>query len=214
MMIQRTLTLVAVLALAATPVAGQRGQEQSGREGAREMRGMMGQDMDMMSMSRMMGRSPAMLLRRAERLGLDDTQRAELEEIEQRFQAEHKQHMEEAKSLHDAAAEALAATAPDWEAYGETLGAAAQHMAMAHVSMVRAGAEAKAVLTAEQLEMMADHSGMGMMGSEKPGHMEGMAESGGMEGMSGMEGMKEMTGERGTCHGSEDGGMMKDRRHR
>jgi Spy/CpxP family protein refolding chaperone len=157
---QRTLTLFAVLALAATPLSAQQ-HEHGDQDGKPAMGQMMGGDMNMMSMMTMMQTTPAALLRNADDMGLDDSQRAALQEIEERFAGEHKDNMEEVESLHATAAETIAVDSPDWESYEATLREAADHMVSAHVAMTRASFEAKAILTAEQLESIGHHMEMG-----------------------------------------------------
>jgi hypothetical protein len=193
----RTINLIAVLALAATPLAGQQKHEHGEQAGQHEMQGgmqgmmgegmgMMGESMDMMSMMATMQTTPGMLLKKADELGLDETQRSTLAEMNERFQGEHRQHMEAAKSLRETADEALKGDSPDWEAYQETLLEAGNHMTLAHVSMTRASFEAKALLTREQLEMVGHDMGSSMesgMGSHMGGMMDGMGKKGGSSGM-------------------------------
>jgi Spy/CpxP family protein refolding chaperone len=199
MITRRTINFIAVLALAAAPLAGQQEHEHGEQAGQHEMQGGMqgmmgmqemmggGMGMDMMSMMATMRTTPGMLLKKADELGLDETQRSTLAEMNERFQGEHRQHMEAAKSLRETADEALKGDSPDWETYQATLLDAGNHMTLAHVSMTRASFEAKALLTPEQLELVG-HDMDSSMKSGMEGHMDGMVEGMGKKG--GSSGMR------------------------
>jgi hypothetical protein len=81
-------------------------------------------------------------------------------------------HVEAAGSQDASAAELLAAQAPDWQAYERALAEAASHRVKAHVAMIRAASEARAVLTSEQAARLQDAASV--MGAMMPGGMEGM----------------------------------------
>jgi Spy/CpxP family protein refolding chaperone len=60
-------------------------------------------------------------------------------------------------AAHQAISAALEGEAPDWEAYEESLRAAADIMVQTHLAMARAAKEARDVLTAEQREELEAH---------------------------------------------------------
>ncbi|NIT86058.1 MAG: periplasmic heavy metal sensor [Gemmatimonadetes bacterium] len=133
------------------------------------MGGMMGQGMMGAGMTRMMGMGmmatggpgPTMLLRMRDALELTDDQVSRLEAIREDHSGDHRAAMGSAISAHRRAAEALHGASPDFQAYEDALGEAADHMVRAHVTMARASVQAREVLTAEQRERL--HSGMRMM---------------------------------------------------
>lgn len=172
-MIIRMLTAAVVTAAAATSVAAQRGgmHEQMpdstpsmGVAHGMMMGGMMGEGMMGSGMMQMMGQGmgmmatggpgPMTLLRMRDTLSLTDEQVGQLEAIQQDFQTTIQAHMTAAMASHQAANEALSRESPDFDAYQQSLQAAANTMVQAHVAMARAAAEAREVLTPEQREQL------------------------------------------------------------
>lgn len=128
---------------------------------------MMGQGMGMMGTG---GPGPAMLLRMRDDLDLTGDQVSRIEEILGEFQAGVEPQMSAAMSAHNAGQAALEADPADFDAYQQSLEAAANVMVQMHVAMARAQVEAREVLTPEQQENLSEH-GMKMMQGMMPGMM-------------------------------------------
>ncbi|MHB1192841.1 MAG: Spy/CpxP family protein refolding chaperone [Longimicrobiales bacterium] len=193
MTMKRWTTALAMLALAAGPVAGQQmrmgapGQhgamkDQATMQMCHAMMGdsaaMQGHSMmggEMTGMMQGMGSGPAAILSAAERLQLTPEQKAQLQGLAKTADENHRTHMQAVMAAHQRAADALAADSPDLEAYERDLQEAAGHMVQAHVDMTRASLEARAVLTPlQRTEMGGDLALMGpmmcgMMGAQPGG---------------------------------------------
>jgi Spy/CpxP family protein refolding chaperone len=133
----------------------------------------------MMDMPMMMHAGPAMLLRIREPLGLSADQVQRLEAIQRQADAAHRQHLEAAMPAMHQAMTGMDGDSPDLARIETAMRQGAEHHVAAHMAMVRAMVEARAVLTAEQRarlhaamgmmhEMMRDHHPMGEM---RPGGM-------------------------------------------
>lgn len=193
-------TMLALLALAAAPAAGQQmpmaGHGQPGAFMAPDMmqmcHSMMGgggmmSGQGAMGHSSMMGGggmmegmapSPAALLGASEQLSLTADQKAKIEVLAKSANESHKTHMEGAASAGQKATAALQGDAPDLKAYEADLQEAAQHMVQAHVAMTRASLDARVVLTPEQRKKLQE--GTALMGSMMCGMMgQGRMMSGG-----------------------------------
>lgn len=120
---------------------------------------MMGQGMGMMATG---GPGAAAMLDMRDALDLSDEQVSRLETIRAELAATVQPLMTAMMSSHAAAAEALTGDEPDFDAYQRGLQAAANIMVSAHVAMARSQAEARDVLTSEQLESLRDR-GSNMM---------------------------------------------------
>ncbi len=112
--------------------------------------------MDMMSQP-----NPAMLLRMKDALGLSAAQVTQLQQVQQQGSSAMQEHMREAMQAHERGRQLLRADAPDMTAVETTAKQAAEHMALAHVAMIRAGVDARKVLTADQRQKL--QTGMAMM---------------------------------------------------
>ena len=189
MTMKRWTMVLTLLALAASPVAGQQMQMGApGQHGAMKdqatmqmchaMMGgggmgghaMMGDSAAMqghammggegMGMMQGMGPSPAALLGAGERLQLTPEQKAQLQGLAKTADEDHRTHMQAAMAAHQRAAEALASESPDLAAYERDLQEAAGHMVQAHVAMTRASLDARAALTpAQRTELMGAQPG-------------------------------------------------------
>lgn len=113
------------------------------------MMGMMGQGMGMMATG---GPGAAAMLSMRDALDLTDEQVGRLETIRDQLQATVQPQMDAMMASHTAAASALQSDPPDFDAYQQGLQAAANIMVATHVTMARSQAEARDVLTPEQLE--------------------------------------------------------------
>jgi len=184
---------LALFALAAAPVAGQRMQMgAAGQHGAMKDQAMMqtchammggsaaiqGHAMmggEMTGMMQGMGSSPAALLSAAERLQLTPEQRALLEGLAKASDESQRAHLQSAMAAHQRAAEVLASDSPDLRAYERDLQEAASHMVQAHMVMTRASLEARAVLAPAQRTEMGHDLALtgpmmcGMMGAQPGG---------------------------------------------
>lgn len=139
--------------------------------------GMMGSMMGMMADCPMMGamaEGPAAALRHADELALTDVQVERLETIRATSAEAHRAIMPQMQQVHR---QIRAAT--EGERFDEAAARAAframgdLHIDMG-VSMLRAGHEARAVLTSEQREKLAAKRPAGMMGGSGMGSMMGM----------------------------------------
>lgn len=115
------------------------------------MMGMMGQGMGMMATG---GPGATALLGMRDALDLTDDQVGRLEAIRDELASTVQPQMTAMMSSHTAAAEALRADPPDFDAYQQGLQSAANIMVQTHVTMARAQVEARNVLTADQLETL------------------------------------------------------------
>lgn len=129
-----------------------RGMMMGGMMG-RGMTSMMGQGMGMMATG---GPGASALLGMRDALDLTDDQVGRLTTIRDELAATAQPLMTAMMSSHRAAAEALRADTPDFDAYQQGLQAAANIMVQAHVAMARAQTEARALLTPEQLGLVRD----------------------------------------------------------
>ena len=160
-----------LMALVAAPLAAQQP-------------GMMGQGMmpQMMQMQEMMGPmmrgmafAPNHLLMRKDALGLSAQQAARLTAIRDAAKAAHDAAHADAKTHMDAVAQAMQASAPDTGAVRLHFQAAHAAMGKAHLAMLTAAAQAKALLTDEQrgrVNGWADAMEMHQMEMGRPGHDE------------------------------------------
>ena len=145
-------------------------------DGMGEM-GMHGMESPMMG-SGMMGTmgathaGPGMILGASDALELTPAQIDQLQALQERGGAEHREHMQAAMSACQDASAALAGAAPDLDAYAAQLNEAADHMVVAHVAMTRTALEAHELLTPEQRERLDD------MGGARGGMMDGSGASG------------------------------------
>lgn len=114
---------------------------------------MMGQGMGMMATG---GPGPAMLLRMRDDLDLTGDQVSRIEEILGELRAGVEPQMSTAMSAHNAAKAALEADPADFDAYEQSLEAAANVMVQLHVAMARAQVETREVLTPEQRENLSE----------------------------------------------------------
>lgn len=104
---------------------------------------------------------PAMLLRVQKALGLSPAQVAQIEQLQQQSSSATQEHMREAMQAHQRAQQLLRSDAPDMTALEAAAKEAAEHTALAHVAMIRAGVDARKVLTTEQRQKL--QTGMAMM---------------------------------------------------
>lgn len=127
---------------------------------------MIGQGMGMMATG---GPGPTAILRTGDALGLTESQRSRLQEIQEEHSQSMTGHMRSAMEAHREAAISLESESPDFGAYEDALRVAANHMVLAHTVMARAAVEAREVLNAEQREQL--QRGMRMMENmmERPG---------------------------------------------
>lgn len=168
------LTAATLVALAATPAAGQQhrhGQRADTTQAMMQggMTGVMGGGM--MGMMQSMQPRPGVLLAASDLLGLTAGQVERLTLLDEELAGERTGHMRAAMEAHRAASAALRGDDPDLEAYREALGEAADHMVIAHVAMARAAAAARAVLTPEQRERL--EGALSMMRHLREGMMMG-----------------------------------------
>jgi len=101
--------------------------------------------------------TPTMLLHHATELALTAEQQSQVTQLAESSQASCRQHLELATKSHQAATAALQQNlaAPDVTAYESRLREASAHVLDAHVAVVKAGAEAAALLSADQKEKLA-----------------------------------------------------------
>ena len=139
-------TIVALAALLASPLMAQ--EHRMMGQGGGSMHDMM-QEM----MKPMMGAmvfAPEHLLARKDSLGLSAQQTTRLTAIRNAAKTAHDAAHADAKTHMDALAQALQAAAPDTTAVRQHFEAAHAAMGQAHLTMLIAAAQAKAVLTEEQ----------------------------------------------------------------
>jgi uncharacterized membrane protein len=169
------IAMTAILGVAANPLSAQ--QHPHGQTDTQQahMGGMMERMMESMHPG------PEMLLHAGDVLGLSADQRHRLEQTADRSQEEHQRHMQAAMEAHRRAAAALESERPDLDAYETAFREAANHMALAHVAMTRAAVEARAVLTPEQRQKLADAMALtrAMKEAMGEGMMGGMQQPGG-----------------------------------
>jgi len=110
---------------------------------------MMGQGMGMMASG---GPGPAALLHMRDALDLSEEQVQTLESMRDDLRSQMQGRMAAMMSAHQAISAAVQPEAPDWNAYEESLRAAADIMVQTHLVMARAAKDARDVLTAEQRE--------------------------------------------------------------
>ena len=109
------------------------------------------------------GPSSTMILRMGEVLELTAAQRERLEAIQSEEQDALEPHMNAMREAHERATSAVETDPPDLAAYEAALRDAADHMVQAHLVMARSAAEARAVLTAIQLDRLETGSRMMQM---------------------------------------------------
>jgi hypothetical protein len=98
--------------------------------------------------------TPTMLIHHAEDLALTAEQQGRVTELARTSQASCEQHLQAAATSHHAAAALLNQDSPDISAYEAKLREAVDHLLQAHVTVIKAGAEARAVLTPAQREKL------------------------------------------------------------
>jgi Spy/CpxP family protein refolding chaperone len=173
-------TVLAGAVAAAPQVAGMHGQDPNaagsmGMAQGMMMGGMMGQGMMGSGMMQMMGQGMGMMatggpgataiLRMHDALNLTDDQVKRLEKIQQDLQTTVQPQMAAMMSTQNAAAQALRGDSPDFNAYQQSLQAAANVMVQAHVAMARSQVEARNVLTTEQRQKLQTQGGQMMQGT-------------------------------------------------
>jgi len=148
---QRIHTITAVLALAVAPLAAQEpahpahpAQGMPIAQGMPMMKEMMG------PMMRTMAFAPAHLLERKDVLALTPQQVTRLTALRDAAKTAHDAAQADVKTHHDALARAMAAPAPDTAVVRQHFQAAHMAMGNAHWAMLRAAAQAKAMLTEAQ----------------------------------------------------------------
>lgn len=163
---------LALLTLAASPLAAQRPGTPPGQMRPNDMAAMhCGGDMPMHQMGGGPGRAgmpmhsdsmrgpmmemmgpptPAMILHHKEELKLSADQVARLENLQKQAEPACTQHMRMAMELHRAANAMLDDATPDFAAYTARLKEATSHMAEGHVAMAKAAVGARDVLTPAQ----------------------------------------------------------------
>ena len=151
--------ITAILALVAAPLAAQepahpahpaQGERKERGEGAM-MEHMMPMMREMMGpMMRVMGFTPDNLLERKAVLALTPQQVTRLTALRDAAKTAHDAAQADVKTHHDALAQAMAAPAPDTAVVRQHFLAAHAAMGNAHWAMLRAAAQAKAVLTEAQ----------------------------------------------------------------
>jgi len=142
---QRIHTVTAVLALAAAPLAAQEPAHPAHpAQGMPMMQEMMG------PMMRTMAFAPAHLLERKDVLVLTPQQVTRLTALRDAAKTAHDAAQADAKTHHDELARAMAAPAPDTAVVRQHFQAAHAAMGNAHWAMLRAAAQAKAMLTEAQ----------------------------------------------------------------
>lgn len=180
----------ALVALVATPAYAQHQQGGSDADSVAQpgMMGgmdMMGPGMMRMMQSRMMGMSQsgmaemmgdmlpqaATLLSASDALELTLEQTTALEALKDRTVAAHGTHMSAAMSARATVLGALDAETPDFDAYETAFREGMDHMAQAHMVMVRASHEARGILTPGQ--RAAVMGAMSMMKAMRGGGMGG-----------------------------------------
>jgi Spy/CpxP family protein refolding chaperone len=152
---QRIQVIAAALALAAAPLAAQEpahpAHPAQGQEREKMMDHMMPMMREMMGpMMRVMAFTPDNLLERRDVLALTPQQVTRLTALRDAAKTAHDAAQADAKTHHDALAQAMAAPAPDTTAVRQHFLAAHAAMGNAHWAMLRASAQAKAVLTEAQ----------------------------------------------------------------
>jgi Spy/CpxP family protein refolding chaperone len=137
-----------------------------------------GSSMGMDGMMMGMQRSPSMILRMREQLGLTEVQVQRLEAVQQQMHQEHHGPMHAAMQERQHAQSLLQAETPDWGEHEARLRSASEHQVQAGLAMGRAAVAAREVLTGEQRTRLesAPMTGAMMQG----GGMGGMDGNGGM----------------------------------
>jgi hypothetical protein len=202
-----TLGMLLGFAIAAAPVTGQGMHEHGQAGGDSEHEGGM-QGMAMMAFM------PANVMDAAAMLDLDIEQRTAVGAIQTEAEAQHMEHMQAAMSAGEGACSVLDDGPIDWDEYSEGLSQRAKHMVLAHVTMMRAASEVRAVLTPDQISALEGHDRMSSMdhGAMRGGggmDHDAMGSGGSMEhegsmgsmGMMGGNGSMGMMGMMGMCSG-------------
>jgi Spy/CpxP family protein refolding chaperone len=173
-------TLLGGAVAAAPQVAGMHDQDPNaagsmGMAQGMMMGGMMGQGMVGSGMMQMIGQGMGMMatggpgaaaiLRMRDALDLTDDQVSRLEKIQQDLQTTVQPQMTAMMSTQSGAAQALRGDSPDFNAYQQSLQAAANIMVQAHVAMARSQVEARNVLTPEQRQKLQTQGGQMMQGT-------------------------------------------------
>ena len=145
---------MALLTLAAVPLAAQEPpshQQHGGQAPGAKMDHRMPMMEEMMApMMRMMAFTPEHLLARKDALGLTPQQITRLTALGDAAKATHETAQADAKTHRDALVRTMAAASPDTAAVRQHFQAAHAAMGNAHWAMLRAAAQAKAVLTDAQ----------------------------------------------------------------
>ena len=142
----KTIRCFAVLALVAAPLAAQ----QPAMMGQGMMPHMMQMEQMMAPMMRGMAFAPDHLLMRKDALGLTAQQVTRLTALRDAAKTAHDAAEADAKTHMDALAQAMQASAPDTSAVRLHFQGAHAAMGKAHLTMLTAAAQAKALLTDEQ----------------------------------------------------------------
>lgn len=163
----RSFSLLVITALAVTPLAAQQGpppgagrRDTAGpqRMGGMHMMGMRMMGMHMQGMGGMhaaMVFAPANLLEHKDKLSLTPQQVTRLEALRDSAKTTHDRAAGTARTAGDSLSAALAVAAPDTALARRLFRAHHDAMGEAHWTMLRAGVQAKAVLTATQRERVA-----------------------------------------------------------
>ncbi len=150
----KSLPLLIIAALAAVPLAAQQGQVASpnAHKGPGPAAGMQmcGMHMEGMGMHAAMAFAPAYLLERKNQLDLTPQQVTRLEALRDATKGAHDRAAAAARSTGDSLRAVLAAAAPDTALARRLFQMHHDAMGEAHWSMLRAGAQAKALLTDAQ----------------------------------------------------------------
>jgi Spy/CpxP family protein refolding chaperone len=165
----KKVTLLSIALLAMAQAAQAQAGHQHGQPGAMQ-RPMMQQGCMGMGMGMGMGHGAGMMangvpqvgavLRAAEPLALTATQKTQLEAIQTRLQQTVAPQMEQLMAAHHKMSEIMQANQPDLNAYESTMKEAAGHMTAMHLAVVRAGLEARALLTPEQRNTLSKTTAM------------------------------------------------------
>ena len=105
--------------------------------------------------------TPTMLIHHAQDLALTPDQVTKVTALVTASTADCQNHLKAAMDAHQSAFELLGApsSSPDLAAYEAKLREATTHVLQAHIGVVKAGQEARALLTAEQLQKLGKHEG-------------------------------------------------------
>ena len=103
--------------------------------------------------------TPTMLIHHAQDLALTPDQVTKVTALVTASTADCQNHLKAAMDAHQSAFELLGApsSSPDLAAYEAKLREATTHVLQAHIGVVKAGQEARALLTAEQLQKLGKH---------------------------------------------------------